>query len=112
MLYYVRRNLQYGTGVIAKGSVHSLSGLPKRNLDILLDKGVIAVFNVPPMDQLPGWQLRSKRFQKYGIDIHRYFELEDDEIAAIIGSRAYVIAKWRKGLREILGLDRAHTRRG
>jgi hypothetical protein len=112
MLYYIKRDLQYGNGIVAKGSVHSLSGLPQRNRDILEDKGIIAVFHVPPLDQLPGWHLRAKRFDRHGVDVHRFFALSDDEIAAIIGSRSYVIARWRKELRQLLGLNRAHVRRG
>lgn len=112
MLYYIKKNLQYGDGVIGKGCVHPLGGLKQQNLDILVAKGVIAVFNVPPMDQLPGWQLRFKRFAEHEIDVHRFFGMSDDEIAEAIGSRPHVIAKWRAELRDLLGLDRATIRRG
>ena len=112
MLYYVHKDLQYGKGIISKGCVHPLDGLRQKNVDILVKKGVIAVFNMPPMDQLPGWQLRGPRFAKYDIDIHRFFGMSDDEIATIIGSRPYVIAKWRAELRRILGLTRSKITSG
>jgi hypothetical protein len=112
MLYYLYKNLQYGSHVIGKGCVHSLARLPKKNRDILTRKGIISVFNVPPMDQLPGWQLRAPRFAEHGIDIHKFFAMPDDEIAAVIGSRPHVIAKWRKELRELLGLNRAKVQHG
>ena len=112
MLYYIRRALQYGSQIIPKGSVHPLDGLRQQNVDILVKKHVISVFKVPPMDQLPGWVLRGKRFAEHEIDIHRFFSLSDDEIATIIGSRSYIVAKWRKELRELLGLDRVEIQRG
>jgi len=112
MLYYIHKNLQYGNGFIGKGCVHPLEGLKRASLDILVTKGVISVFNVPPMDQLPGWRLRFKRFEEHGIDVHRFFAMGDDEIADAIGSRPHVIAKWRAELRELLGLNRAKIRSG
>jgi len=112
MLYYVHKNLQYGNGTIGKGCVHPLDGLRQENIEILIRKGAIAVFKVPPMDQLPGWTLRYKRFEEHGIDVHRFFGMSDDEIADAIGSRPHVIAKWREDLRELLGLNRAEPRRG
>lgn len=112
MLYYVHKDLQYGNGIIPKGCIHPLDGLKRGNVDILVKKGVIAVFSVPPMDQLPGWQLRGKRFAAHDIDVHRFFGMSDEEIAGAIGSRPYVIAKWRAELRRILGLDRAKIASG
>lgn len=112
MLYYVYKDLQYGQSIVPKGCIHPLNGLKRRNVDILVSKGVIAVFNIPPMDQLPGWTLRATRFAKHDIDIHRFFGMSDDEISTIIKSRPYVIAKWRAELRHILGLDRTKIKSG
>jgi hypothetical protein len=112
VLYYIHKNLQYGNGFIGKGCVHPLDGLKHKNLQILIAKRAISTFNVPPMDQLPGWQLRYKRFQEHDIDVHRFFGMSDDEIAEVIGSRPHVIAKWRAELRELLGLNRAKIKSG
>lgn len=67
-MYRILDNLEWANGQTLKaGAVDSLTGLSKKAIKFLLERGVICEVKSPPLAVIPGWEKRAKVFQECGI---------------------------------------------
>lgn len=99
MTYYrAFRNLSNG---IARGQVFPASALHPRSIEVLAERGFIARISAPPLAELPGWKLRSKKLVPLGIvDAEQFLEAPEEQLLAALRVSPAQVAAWR---REIIG---------
>lgn len=100
MIYRVIQRLSVGgkTGYVEPGGTVSDEGLGHRVVAILIKKGAISPVKPPPLDILPGWKLRAKRFKEAGYNAITLLECDAALIAKKTGYKEQSIERWKKEL--------------
>ena len=112
MLYRIFETLDVRGSYVEAGCVDPLRELSDRVIGILMARQKIAPISPPPMDKLPGWELRAKRFGKVGVDVLTFLEMSDNELAMLVECNPKSIATWRMDLRGLLGIGPSVRRHG
>ena len=111
MLYRVLRALDAGSkrGVIpavdeaGQAVITDLSWLKGRQRQALVRCGAVSVVAPPPLDVLPGWKLRAKKLDKFGIrDAVQLLETDAEWLANCLGYKARTVEKWQNEVRAYL----------
>jgi len=109
MLYRVLKNLSAGSNrntLILAGGTISGNRFGEKTTAILVAKGALSPVSAPPLDALPGWKLRAKKFEEAGYDAIMILETDDESLAYNTGYSPKSIKKWKVELRGFLGLGR------
>lgn len=114
MIYRVIKRLSVGkrTGYVEPGGMVTDDSLGIRVTTILVGRGAISPISAPPLDALPGWKLRAKKFEAAGYDAVNLLECDSELIARETGYQEKSIKKWQKELMEFLEVRPAKVRRG
>jgi hypothetical protein len=114
MIYRVIKRLSVGkrTGYIEPGGMVTDDSLGIRVATILVEKGAISPISAPPLDALPGWKLRAKKFEAAGYDAINLLECDAELIARETGYQEKSIEKWKRELMKFLEVEPAKARRG
>jgi len=115
MIYRVIQRLSVGKGLSGyaePGETVSDADLGYGIVAILVKKGAISPVSAPPLAALPGWKLRAKRFTEAGYDAIALLECETELIARETGYKEQSIKKWKKELRDFMGVKRVKARSG
>lgn len=85
--------------VIPQGSIVALEWVDEAGLERLQQVGAISRLTAPPLQKLPGWQLRAKRLSAVNIrSAEEFLEMNDSELAALIDADPRTVARWRDEL--------------
>lgn len=110
MLYRVLKDLAVGSGLnkrILRGSTVPGSRFGDKMVTILVAKGALSIVRAPPLETFHGWKLRAKKFQEAGYgDAILILETDDESLAFATGYQARSIKKWKKELKDFLGLGK------
>ena len=115
MIYRVLRPLSVGSklnGIVEPGGTISEDRLGWRVAQILLAKGAISPISAPPLDVLPGWSLRAKRFEAAGYDALSLLEGDDETIASETSYNVRSITKWKQELKDFLLIKKGKVTEG
>jgi hypothetical protein len=107
MIYRVIRRLATGKDLstyIEIGSTIKGTRFKPEVTTRLCQVGALAPVSAPPLEILPGWKLRSKRFNDAGYDAITALEATDEDLAAATGYHVRSIRKWKKELESFLGI--------
>jgi hypothetical protein len=107
MLYRVLRNLSAGSNrntLILAGGTISGNRFGKKTTAILVAKGALSPVSAPPLEALPGWKLRAKKFNEAGYDAILILETDDESLAFATDYKPQSIKKWKKELMDYLQL--------
>lgn len=113
ILYRALENLLYQGKRIPKDAVHALDKLDERSIALLLEKGRIAMYRAPPLEQLPKFRYRTKRLKKFNIGAIELFGLTVDELNKITGLDKTLLKRWKLDLQDDLGIkETIYKKRG
>jgi len=103
MIYRARTNLDAGKkGIIPKGGVFCSGFLSPEIIEILEKRGRILPIAAPPLEELPGWRLRSAKMARAGVVMaDAFLEADANELARSIKVKASLIEAWKQ---EVIGL--------
>jgi hypothetical protein len=110
MIYRTRSNLDAGKkGIIPKGAVFCDGYLPAPIIEKLLELQRISRVSAPPLEELIGWELLSKRLAKAGIVMaDAFLETNTNELAQRIKVKSGVIDGWKQDVLRQLSIPEPH----
>ena len=110
MIYRALSALDAGKkGIIPKGTVFCTGYLPQSVVDTLVELGRIAPIAVPPLEEFPGWQLRSAKLTRAGIVMaDAFLEANVNELAQKIKVKAVLIEAWKAEIMRLLSIPEPH----
>jgi hypothetical protein len=115
MIYRVLKRLSVGEKLgsfIEEGGMVSDNDFTPRVIAILVARAAILAVSPPPLEVLPGWKLRSKRFEEAGYDAINILEGDTVTIALETGYAERSIEKWKKELRGFMEIRETYVLSG
>lgn len=115
MIYRVLKRLSVGAnlgGYIEAGGMVSDRDFSHRVVAILVDRRALSPVSPPPLEVLPGWKLRAKRFSEAGYDAINILEADTVTVALETGYAERSIEKWKKELRAFMEVRETHIKSG
>ena len=69
----------------------------------LVEMGKVSRVSAPPLMQLPGWKLRTKKLERAGIqDADQFLEATNESLSQIMGASIESIEKWKSEVTSLL----------